>query len=204
MGLSNAESFYRGVGTELAERLGPEWKFFRSHLELRRKTDWGHQSLIVSGGSKFSPYVSLDFRFGSNFKAAKKVEKRLGVSPAYYHIHYYSLNHAHMKGLSWSGPGSWDVNLESPQADLLDELVAAVEGIAFPFFERYQDMELARTGLLSSDWCFGAGDAMWHGLLAIEEALGQRDRFVVWSKTHLSDFSQEQVRLALRQLEAKA
>lgn len=202
MALSNSDRFYRQVGDELAGQLGANWKFFKSRLELRRKTAWGHQSICLTGGTQYSPHISLEFYFGANFREARAVEKRLQIEPAYYHIHYYSLNHSRMQGLDWRGAGSWEVDLDAPRPqELLEEVLAAVKGIAFPFFDRYTDLETARLGLLGRDWCFGSGEAMWHGLLAIEEALGERDRFLAWAETHLSDFAQQQVRLAVARLD---
>src|SRR5262245_39441408 len=189
---SAAVAFQQQIGEELARAFGGKYQFFKSRLELRATHQNDRNVLILAGSTKYSPYISLEFYFGRNFEAARRVEKLLGGSPFYYHIQQYSLNRNHMKGLQYNGPYSWSLDISKPNAALISELKYAIEGITTPFFERFQSIESARDAIALDDpWCFG-GKIFWKQLLLLDAAMNDMAHFKEWS-TKLDEFARRQV-----------
>lgn len=198
--MSTANSFKQELGAELARALGPSFRFYKSRRELRRETDHGHESVVLAGSNKWSPLISVSFYFGVCFSAAAKIEKLLQSKPlAYYHIHQYSLNVRHMAGLGYEGPCTFEVDLTAPSPGLREDLARAVTGMAFPFFERFRDMRVARDALVANDWCLG-GRTSWRHVLLLDAALHDLAHFRDWTKQTLTEFELQQARPLLQRL----
>jgi len=196
---SAAFAFQQQIGSELARAFGGKYRFFKSRVELRTsdQNDW--DVIIFAGSNKYSPYISLEFYFGRNFEAARQLEKRLGDSPIYYHIQQYSLNRNHMKGLAYSGPYSWDLDISKPMGSVVPEMKAAIEGMAAPFFNRFHSIESARDAIASDDpWCFG-GPIFWKQLLILDAALNEINHFKTWA-AQLDEIQRRQAEEALNRL----
>ena len=127
--------------------MGDRYRFFKSQCELRAATADGYNVIKLAGSSQFSPYIDIEFYFGRNFAAAKRLEKLLGGHQAYYHILQYSRCCRSMEGLAYTGPYTWPVDLSCPPDGLATEVAAAVHGMADPFFERFADIGAARDAL---------------------------------------------------------
>jgi hypothetical protein len=183
--------FQRRLGAGLAEVLGGQYRFFKSRLELRADAPDGHNIVILAGSTKYSPHISVDFYFGRNFAEAKQVEKRLGGHQFYYHIQQFSPNRTHMKGLEYTGPYIWSVDINNPPMTLVSELAGAVRGMAVPFFERFSDIRTACDAIAVNDpWCFG-GKAFWRQLLLLDMAMNDLEHFENW-RVNLDDLAQRQ------------
>ena len=200
---SSAELFQQQLGAQVAALLGGKYKFFKSRLELRAEAPDGHNVIILSGSNKWSPHISLSFYFGRNFSDAKRVEKLLGEHQFYYHIQQYSLNRESMQGLTYRGPYTWSVDITAPPDSLASEVVAAIHGIADPFFERFATIKAARDALAADDpWCFG-GKPFWSQLLLLDLAMGNQPHFERWAE-RLDDFTRSQVDEKLSKYRAAA
>lgn len=176
-----AHRFQQDVGADLAAELPGEFRFSRSLLELRRPAHRGADVIRLAGSAKWSPLISVNFYFGRSFDEAERVEKALGEPVRGCHIDQYSLNLGLMAGVEYAGPSSWDVDLRSPSRGLVRELKAAIEGMAFPFFERFRDPRAARDAIASNDsWCFG-GPLSWRSLFFLDAALDDLGHFKSWS-----------------------
>jgi len=199
--MSNADQYLKGLGEEIANLLGNGFKFYKSKLELRRKSENGQDIVILGGSTKWSPYISVSFHFGELFNSVKVLEKRLGEGAMPYHIHHYSPNAQNMKGLKYKGKNTWEVNIQNPPPTLSKEIASAIQEIAFPFFERFKNIEEARNALAQGDsWCIGAKGAFWRTLLKIDAAIGDIEHFKEWSNC-LSGFNKEQAKMAIEHYE---
>ena len=188
---SAAVAFQQRIGAELERAFDGEYQFFKSRLELRGADETDRNVLILAGSNKYSPYLSIEFYFGRNFEAARRVEKLLGDTPFYYHIQQYSLNQRNMKSLQYEGPYSWSLDISKPIDSLISEMKYAVEGIANPFFERFNSIESARDAVASDDsWCFG-GPIFWKQLLILDAAMNEIAHFKKWA-TQLDEFAVKQ------------
>ena len=190
--MSAAAKYRNELGAAVTEKLGADFKFLKSRQEIRRKTQEGHDSIVLSGSSKFSPYISISFYFGVNFAKASAIEAKFlkGSEAACYHIHQYSLNRNHMAGLDYGGPFTWEINLHDPK-DIVQELKAAIESMAFPFFERFSNLKVARDAKVGNDsWCLG-GDIFWHHILVMDMALDDMAHFNEWKKTIKPFYAQQ-------------
>ncbi len=201
--MSAANNYQKELGSNLEELFGGEFRFFRSKLELRREREDGYDVIVLSGSNKWSPFINLSFYFGRNFDAARRIEKLLGLYPMHYQIQQYSPNVQHMEGLGYEGEGSWDINIEDPPKDMPQKLKVAIEGIAFPFFERFSTLEAARRALETDDsWCFSPKGPFFHMLFKIDAALDDMDHFREWSKC-LESFYLQQAAEDIESYEAK-
>jgi len=193
----SARQFKQSIGAELVDALNGQYKFFKSRVELRADASDGHNVIVLAGATKYSPYISVDFYFGRNFASAKQIERRLGEHQFYYHIHQYSPNRKAMKGLDYSGPYTWSVDINNPPKTLVTELAGAIQGMAVPFFERFADIQTARDALAANDrWCLG-GTTFWHQLLIIDLAINDLAHFERWSET-LEGFDRKQASEMIR------
>ena len=198
--MSAADKYKREVGRLLTESFSGEFSFYKSSLELRRKSNNGNDVIVLSGSNKYSPYISLSFYFGKNYASVKQLEKALGINQMLYHVQQYSPNTPAMAGLKYSGPYTWDIDLTNPPHNVIHQLHNAVVGIAFPFFERFASMTEARATIAGNDsWCFG-GDIFWRQLLSIDATLNGLDHFRQWS-SHLEPFTAGQASSALAAVE---
>jgi len=196
--MSDANKFQRLLGVQLAAQLDCGFKFYKTTLELRRKTKNGHDIIILGGSNKWSPTISVSFHFGKRFNLVRDIEKKLNEEPMFYHIHHYSPNSRNMKGLNYSGPGTWNVDIRDSNDGLAADIIRGIEGIAFPFFERFTEMNEARDALACQDsWCIGAKGAFWPTLFKVDTALGDISHFREWCKS-LTPFHRKQ---ALEKLE---
>jgi hypothetical protein len=179
----DAKKYLQALGAELAEALGPGYRFYKSALELRAATEAGENLVTLGGAMRHSPFVDVAFHFGCSYSTAKAVAKQLGLQ-AGPHIVQYSLNRASMKNLPMPGPGrgSWSVHIGTPpDATLVSEMATAVRGMAVPFFERFAGMAAARDAVAGDDsWCLG-GKMQWRNVLALDVALGELDHFRAWA-----------------------
>jgi len=196
---SAAVAFQQQIGAELARTFEGQYQFFKSRLELRSSIDEAHNVLIMSGSNKYSPYISLAFYFGRNFGLARRVEKLLGGTPFYYHIQQYSLNRNQMKGIEYSGPYTWSLDITRPVGSLVSEIKYAIEGLANPFFSRFHSIESARNAIAADDpWCFG-GPIFWKQLLLLDAAMNELSHFRAWA-TRLDEFQHTQAEEELEKL----
>jgi hypothetical protein len=161
--------------------LADGFTFYRSRLELRRSAHSGVDVLILSGSTKYSPLVSVSFYFGRSFDQVREVEKDLGELGLPYHIQQYSPNLSHMKGIRYSGPHTWEVDLRQPPRDLAKKLAVAVRAMAYPFFDRFRELRAARDAVASRDpWCFDATGPYWRSLFLLDAALDDLLHFKEW------------------------
>jgi hypothetical protein len=201
MAISNANHYLRALGEELANVLGDGFKFYKTNLELRRKSENGQDVIILGGSTKWSPYISVSFHYGKQFAVVRKLEKCFGEEPMPYHIHHYSPNARNIEGLEYKEQDTWEVNIEDPSSALVNEIANAIKGIAYPFFERFAQIEEARNALaLGDSWCIGAKGAFWHTLLKVDAAIGDIEHFKEWSNC-LSGFHGNQAQLAVERYE---
>ena len=199
--MSSANEYLRTLGEELARLLGDGFKFYKTNLELRRKCANGQDVVILGGSTKWSPYISVSFNYGKQFATVRKLEKCLGEEPMPYHIHHYSPNARNIEGLKYKGQATWEVNIENPSLVLAHEVTTAIKGIAYPFFERFAQIEKARNALaLGDSWCIGAKGAMWQTLLRVDAAIGDIEHFKEWSNC-LSGFNKNQAKMAIERYE---
>jgi hypothetical protein len=181
--VSAANEYKKKLGLELEELFEGEFKFYKSKLELKRKRGEGFDVIILSGSNKWSPLIDVSFYFGRNYDAARKIEKAIGGYPMYYQIQQYSLNVGSMEGLNYKGEGSWEVNLELQDKNFAQTIKKAIEDIAFPFFDRFIDIEEAREALSNNDsWCFSPEGPFYHMIFKIDAALNDIEHFKSWSK----------------------
>lgn len=200
--MSAADAYKKQLGQEISDLFGGEFKFYKSKLELRRKRADGFDVIVLSGSNKWSPYIDVSFYFGRNFDAARKIEKALGSYPMPYQIQQYSPNVRAMKGLEYSGDGTWEVNIEEPPSDLAQTIKKAIEKIAFPFFDRFSTLKSAQIALGSDDsWCFSPKGPFFHMIFKVDAALNEIDHFKKWSEC-LDSLYQEQASEDLAKLEA--
>jgi hypothetical protein len=187
--MSAAAKFQRAIGAEVAKRLG--FKFLKSRAELRTEVSDGHHVIILAGSNKYSPLVEVAFYFGKNFAAARRIEKRLGIYAFPYHIQQYSPNFDGRGFAAYRGPCSWSVDIDRLPPDLIDDLLAAIDGLAFPFFERYGDIRVARDAIADNDRDVFGGRLFWPQLLSLDLALDEVEHFVEWS-AQLDELSRAQ------------
>jgi hypothetical protein len=164
---------------------------------LRREGAAGHDVIVFSATTQFSPAVTLSFYFGRFFPTANSAVRQFSWSTPYYHVHQLSENRPLMEGLAYEGPYRWNVDLRATFGTLPQEVASAIQGVAFPFFERFIDLETARAGIVSRDsWCIGAEGPFWRSLLAMDLALDDVDHFRQWGRS-LDPFSRRQANDAL-------
>jgi len=200
--LSKSAAFQKHLGEQLATRLDG-FKFYRSKLELSRKTIDGTDVILLSGSSKWSPLISVSFYFGRRFDQVMALEKRHGEHPMPCHIQQYSLNLAHLKGINYVGPHTWEVDICKPSPLLATELTAAIQAIAFPFFERFSSLQAARDAIATNDpWCFGSRGPSWISLFKLDAAMGDLAHFRRWSNC-LEPFYSAQAKTMLRKYDAE-
>jgi hypothetical protein len=197
--MSAAAKFQEHLGAEVAELLGSRCRFFKSRKEIRAEAPNGHNVIIISGSNKYSPLIDVAFYFGKNFAAAKEVERRLGLNQFYYHIQQYSYNRAAFQGLPFSGPCTWEVDISNPPPRLANQVVEAINGLAVPFFDRFETIRAARDAIAEDDpWCFG-GRSFWRQLLRLDFAMDDLAHFQGWS-TCLDDFNRKQAEAEIARL----
>lgn len=176
----NVETYFRQLGETAAQALGPEYRFHRTTRQLRASAGEGENVIVLTGLTKYSPTISVSFYFGRNYTAAKQVERLIGRPHlAYYHAFMWSIHAHRMNGLGFDGPTEWHVDLRDPGAfDLVPEFVAAIKGVAFPFFERFRSIEAARDALAAEDsWILYTPS---HSLLEVDAAMGDLSHFEEW------------------------
>jgi hypothetical protein len=183
--------FKQALGADVAHRLGGKFKFFKSRMELRAEVSDGFHVVIVSGSNKYSPHVGVDFYYGKCFSAARQIEKRLGIYSFPYHVQQYSPNFRPHGPASYRGPCTWSVDLSQPPSHLAEQLVQAIQGIAFPFWERYGTLLAARDAIAADDRDVFGGPAFWRQLLHLDMAMGDLAHFEAWS-TQLNELSRKQ------------
>lgn len=188
---SNSQAFLRDLGAVIAAQLGPEFTYSKSKLELKRKVPEGHDVVILSASAKHSPYINVAFYYGKNFAAARALEKEAHAYAFPYHIQQFSLNWRFGSAKTYHGEGSWSIDLNDPPPDLAWKLVAAIHGIAFPFFSRFSSLLAARNALAADDPdCFG-GPPFWRQLLRLDAVLGDTPHFQQWFQC-LDDWTRSQ------------
>ena len=181
--MSDARHFQQHVGAQLATELGGTFKFYRSRLELRRSGAAGADVIVIAGSTKWSPLISLSFYFGRAFDQVRKIERALGIAGLPYHVQQYSPNVRLMTGIGYAGPHTWEVDLGRQPADLVRELRAAIEGMAYPFFERFREPRDARDAIVTDDpWCFDGRGPFWRSVFLLDAALDDLAHFKSWSE----------------------
>jgi hypothetical protein len=195
--MSEAEIFQKRLGQKLEDLFVGKFRFYKSKLQLRRKYEGGNDVIVLSGSNKWSPYISVAFYFGKHFDVVRRIEKKFNEHSMPYHIQQYSLNAKLMKELTYTGEYTWNVDITKSHPDLASEVKKAIEGIEYPFFDRFSSLETAREALSSNDpWCFDARGPFWSSLLKVDAALGDLEHFRQWIQC-LEPFYLKQARIRL-------
>ena len=190
--MANAtRTFLAKLAEEISVGLDGDFKLFRTHLELRRPVDEGHDVVLLSSSSKYSPHINVAFYFGKNYSRVAAIEKKLKAYKFPYHVQQYSLYRQPLYAPRYLGKDNWGVDIGDPPDDLANQLVAAIKGMAEPFFQEFSTMERARDSIASgSKECF-SGPMFWKQLLEIDLALDDLEHFQSW-RSILDDLQQEQ------------
>ena len=199
--MSDAAKLQQSLGAELASRLGPEYRYFKSKLQLRAVVSDGEHVLALSGSNKYSPHIEVSFYFGKSFAEARQIERELGIYSFPYHIQQYSPNFAHRGRGDYHGPCTWSFNLHDPPKSLCEELVAAVHGLALPWFKQFGDMRTARDAIANNNRDVFGGPMFWAQVLRLDLALGETQHFIDWSE-QLDPLSQSQAKEILSRFQA--
>ena len=149
--MSDANTYQRNLGEKLANALGNGFKFYKTNMELRRASPNGHDVIILGGSNKYSPYISVSFYFGKRFDSVRKIEKLKREEPMPYHIWHYAPNSRSMDGLGHEGANSWEIDIRNELGDITSEVVHGIQGIAYPFFNRFSELSAAREALASAN-----------------------------------------------------
>ena len=193
---SAAKRYRQELGEKLLRGLGTDFKFSRTTLTLAAPFKEGTQVITLAGTSRGSPHITIAFYMGLVFDAARNVEKKLRWKPLPAHVTQFSVNFPNMPGISWHGPGLLPVDLGSPPANIASEVVAAIQAIAFPFFERLGTPNAARDAIASGNGlCFG-GPPFWKQLFLLDCTLGQLSHYEEWS-SRLRESQQPESRAAI-------
>jgi hypothetical protein len=193
---SAAAQFTQALGAEIAAELGGGYRFLKSRAELRAEGADARNVIIPSVSAKYSPYVSVAFYFGRNYKLVREMERQHALYEFPYHIQQFSVNRNAMRDVAFDGPFQWSVNIGEPLGALPREMVGAINGLANPFFDRFTSLVTARDALAADDpWCFG-GRGFWRQLLHVDLALGELPHFRSWS-SELSEFDREQAEIEI-------
>jgi hypothetical protein len=195
--MATARDFKQRLCAQVAKQLGLQFRFFKSHMELRAEVPDGYHVVIISGSNKYSPYVGVDFYYGKCFTSARKLEKRLAIYSFPYHVQQYSPNFRSGSARLFTGPTTWSVDATDPPLDLAEQVAEAIRGIANPFWERYESMVAARDAIAEDDPGVFGGPAFWRQLLHLDMALGDLEHFTTWS-SRLNDFSRGQADEVIR------
>jgi hypothetical protein len=182
--MSAAAEYVSALGVAIADQFGAAVTFSKANQRLVWSTAFGGSFVSLSGSNKFSPYISVSFYFGNRYEDATRVEKLIGLAKRYHsagHILQYSLNAHMMKGLAFSSDYTFDIDIRRPPTNLASAIADAIRQIAFPFWDRYPTVRLARDALLSpGEWCFQAGGPFWESLLYLDAALGELEHYESW------------------------
>ena len=185
--MSAAREFQKALGSEVAKALACDVEFVPSQLLLRWRGEGADSLVSFSGSNKFSPFVSVAFYFGRRFESASQIERAIGDRSNQWHISHYSINLPLMMDMPYDGPHDWKVDIRNPPVTLVPEMARAIQGMAYPFFERFASVLVARDALLANDpWCVMA-DFMWSRMLSLDAALGELEHYEEWSEK-LPDF----------------
>ena len=68
-----------------------------------------------------------------------------------YHIWHYAPNSRSMDGLGHEGANSWEIDIRNELGDITSEVVHGIQGIAYPFFNRFSELSAAREALASAN-----------------------------------------------------
>lgn len=201
--MSGTGQMRRKIGERLALELGADFRFFSSRNELRSKTDYGHQSIVIVNTAQFSPYTTLSFHFGLFFDAVWKIQREIEPRPSkpYYHLIQNSYSIAHMQGLNCSGPTTWETTVTVPLEHLIPEVLPMIKCAIFPFFERFGELGAARDAIANNDsWCQG-GVYRWQTVMLMDVALSDKKHLRRWLEDLPGRFKPE-VEMYMRKLEA--
>jgi len=170
------------VAAVIGDALGPDWKLYRSRLELRTPSCGGENVIRLCPATRFSPSIWFNVTFGRFYPEVRRVKRLCGWQPSFMHVDYNTYNVRHMERLSYSGPVEWDLDVRDPlPATLVPEVLAAVEDIAVPFFERFATIDSARDAFASGDsWVIG-GPVAWRRILLLDAVLDDFGHFEEWS-----------------------
>jgi len=190
---SASSEYLQGVAIGVAKLLGTEFKYFRSRNEFRRAVPEGHDVVVLSSSNKWSPLINVSFYFGKNYSAAKRIETILGPHRSIYHVQQFAFHRQPLYAATYSGPDNWDIDLTHPPEDLPQQILAAIRGMAEPFFERFTSINAARDAIANEDrGCF-SGQAFWRQLLLLDLTLGDIKHFLDWSAS-LPPFEAQQAK----------
>lgn len=189
--MSTSALFQQALGAEVATLLGSSYKFFKSRGELRAEVEGGHHVVVLSGSSKYSPHVEINFYFGKNFTEAKRIEKQLGINQCYCHIQQYSPRCQFSEERTYRGPCNWSVDISSPPPTLAADVAKAIVGLSSPFLANYGRLQSARDAIAHDDPNVLGGQCFWSQLLLLDLALGDLQHFKNWS-AHLDELSRSQ------------
>jgi hypothetical protein len=190
--MANAtRNFLVTLAEQIAPGLNGKFKLNRTRLELKRPVDEGHDVVILSSSSKHSPYINVAFYYGKNYNQVAAIEKKLKAYRFPYHIQQYSIYRQPLYAPSYVGKDNWAIDIADPPPGLATEVVAAVNGMAEPFFSEFSSLRHARDCIAGgSKNCF-SGTMFWQQLLQIDLALDDLDHFQNW-RHRLNDLSQRQ------------
>jgi hypothetical protein len=109
-----------------------------------------------------------------------------------------------MTGIDYAGSHTWEIDLTQPPSGLVGELKVAIQGMAYPFFERFREPRIARDAIASDNpWCFGGAGPFWRSLFLLDAALDDMGHFKSWS-ARLEPFYAAQAAETLTQFESRS
>jgi hypothetical protein len=179
--MSYSKIFYQELGAKMVARLPSGFKFHRSTLEWKKRVGNGYDVIQILGNSKWSPVVNIYLSFGKRFDDVAKLEKLMGLKSFRTHIQVTTAIRSKVPTFPYLGPSAWTIDIENPPESLEKEMLNIIEGLGFPFFDRFGSVEEARNELEKekSTWC---NTSHWMQLFHLDAALSEVDRFVEWSR----------------------
>jgi hypothetical protein len=197
---SASAGYIRKIGMEVEQLLGPDFQYLRSRREFRRATPEGHDVVVLSASSKWSPFINVSFYFGKQYKIVADLRRAVGLHPHMNHVQQFALHRQPLYAATYTGPDNWDVDLRNPPAGIAGQIADAIHGMAEPFFGRFSSIREARDAIAKDDpGCFG-GRTFWRQLLLLDAALGDLDHFHTWSAC-LSEWDRKQADETVAQLQ---
>jgi hypothetical protein len=192
MGKSAAREFELALASDVANQFRGDSNLLLQKASLLWRTETGFNIVSFANNNKWSPFVWVGFYYGCRFASAYDIAKSLTKYPNGLHICEFSVNRPLIKNLEYTGPHQWEIDIRNSPPNLAAEIATAIRGIAFPFFDKFNDMRKSRDAIEADDnWCFGANPLGWRSMLCMDAALGELDHFEQWVKV-LPDFYREQ------------
>lgn len=120
------------------------------HHGFRRKTDFGHESVMVHLWGKYAPEIHLEFMFGVWHDKYERARLQLGLEPTLAGAHHFWQTTFNLRGhwaIAGTPNGRWDANLDENPAALIPAIVPFLTDAMPVFFGACADLCTVR-GLL--------------------------------------------------------